>query len=120
MPNADLSDLLATLDRIADDVIAPAAVQVDAEGQFPQVSVDALREAGLLGLLSATEVGGMGKGHREAALVVERVARACGSTAMVLCMHYCGTAVLEKYGPVDVRTDAASGKLLSTLAFSEA
>lgn len=120
MPNADLSDLLATLDRIADDVIAPAAVQVDAEGQFPQVSIDALREAGLLGLLSATEVGGMGKGHREAALVVERVARACGSTAMVLCMHYCGTAVLEKYGPVDVRTDAASGKLLSTLAFSEA
>ena len=52
--------------------------------------------------------------------VVERLARECGSTAMVVCMHYCGTAVLEAHGPRDVRTAAASGAHLTTLAFSEA
>jgi alkylation response protein AidB-like acyl-CoA dehydrogenase len=39
---------------------------------------------------------------------------------MVLCMHYCGTAVLEAHAPDDIRADAAAGRHLSTLAFSEA
>jgi alkylation response protein AidB-like acyl-CoA dehydrogenase len=38
---------------------------------------------------------------------------------MVVCMHYCGTAVLEAFGPQEVRRAAASGAHLSTLAFSE-
>jgi alkylation response protein AidB-like acyl-CoA dehydrogenase len=38
----------------------------------------------------------------------------------VTCMHYCGGAVLEAFGPRDVRKAAASGAHLSTLAFSEA
>jgi alkylation response protein AidB-like acyl-CoA dehydrogenase len=39
---------------------------------------------------------------------------------MVLCMHYCGVAVLEPHAPEDVRRRAATGEHLSTLAFSEA
>jgi alkylation response protein AidB-like acyl-CoA dehydrogenase len=38
---------------------------------------------------------------------------------MVVTMHYSGVAVLEKHGPEGVRRDVASGKHLSTLAFSE-
>jgi alkylation response protein AidB-like acyl-CoA dehydrogenase len=38
---------------------------------------------------------------------------------MVLTMHLCGTAVLEKFAPEAIRRDAATGKHLSTLAFSE-
>jgi alkylation response protein AidB-like acyl-CoA dehydrogenase len=52
--------------------------------------------------------------------VVERLARECASTAMVLCMHYSGALVLEKHGPEAVRRDVAAGRHLSTLAFSEA
>jgi alkylation response protein AidB-like acyl-CoA dehydrogenase len=47
------------------------------------------------------------------------MARECASTAMVLTMHYAGTAVIEKYGPVEVRRAVASGRHISTLAFSE-
>jgi alkylation response protein AidB-like acyl-CoA dehydrogenase len=65
-------------------------------------------------------VGGRGLGLAGAALVVERIARACASTAMVVTMHYCGTAVLEKHAGVDIRRAAAKGDHLSTLAFSEA
>src|SRR6185436_5643475 len=94
--------------------------QVDREGAFPRASIDALRAAGLLGLISSRDAGGWGQGPGAAALAVERVARECGSTAMVIAMHYAGTAVLEKYGTDPVRRDVAEGRHLSTLAFSEA
>ncbi len=61
----------------------------------------------------------MGQGLRAAALVIERVAQECGSTAMVLCMQYAGTAVIEAHGPLAVRQAIAAGKHITTLAFSE-
>jgi alkylation response protein AidB-like acyl-CoA dehydrogenase len=38
---------------------------------------------------------------------------------MVVCMHFCATAVIEAHGPLEVRKAIAAGKHLSTLAFSE-
>ncbi|MGH9264029.1 MAG: acyl-CoA dehydrogenase family protein, partial [Acidimicrobiales bacterium] len=43
----------------------------------------------------------------------------CGSTAMVVMMHYCGAAVIEAHGPPDVRERIATGEYVTTLAFSE-
>jgi alkylation response protein AidB-like acyl-CoA dehydrogenase len=99
--------------------VESAAAEVDASGTFPRPAVRALGEAGVLGLVSAREVGGQGGGMREAAAVVERLAGACASTAMVTVMHYCGTAVLEAHGPESVRREVAAGRHLTTLAFSE-
>ena len=99
--------------------IANNAPAVDRDGVFPSASIEALKEAGLLGVLSAVEAGGLGLGLAGAAHVVRRVAEECGSTAMVLTMHYCGAAVLEAHGTAAVRREAASGAHLSTLAFSE-
>jgi alkylation response protein AidB-like acyl-CoA dehydrogenase len=96
------------------------AQRVDTDGVFPEATVTAARTAGLLGLLSATSVGGHGQGLRAAGAVIERIARECGSSAMVLTMHYSGTAVLEAFGSEAVRRDVAAGRHLSTLAFSEA
>src|SRR5437899_2027123 len=105
------------LDAIATDVAAKHAETVDREGAFPEAAMDALAAGGLLGLLSAREVGGMGMTIGAAPLAVERMARECASTAMVLTMHYAGTAVIEKHGPVEVRRAIVSGHHLSTLAF---
>ncbi len=99
-------------------VAAANAAAVDG-GAFPEATLSAMREAGLLGLVSATAVGGKGEGLAAAAVVVERLARECGSTAMVVCMHYCATAAIEAHGPQAVRKAIASGKHLTTLAFSE-
>lgn len=115
-----LSDVLATLEPIASGVVAAHAVDVDASGRFPSEGVAALQTAGLFGLISAPSVGGLGLGHRAAAAVVGRLARECASTAMVTCMHYAATAVLEAHGREDVRRDIAAGRHLTTLAFSEA
>ena len=110
---------LETLEQVITDVIAPNAPEVDRNGTFPQAGIDALGKAGLLGLISAKEVGGLGEGHRAATLVVEQIGKYCSSTAMIVCMHYSAAAVIEAHGPKEVREAIAAGKHLSTLAFSE-
>ncbi len=109
-----------SLQKIIDEVIAPSAAEVDQAARFPRAAIDAMSKAGLLALISAKEVGGMGESTRAASYVVEKIAEACGSTAMVVCMHYAATAVIEKHGTEAVRREIAAGKHLSTLAFSEA
>ena len=110
---------LRAVDEIIAGTVAPAAAEVDRAGAFPRAALDAFGRAGLLGLISSRDVGGLGESHRAASQVVERVASACASTAMVLCMHYSGTAVIEAHGPREVREAIARGRHLTTLAFSE-
>lgn len=112
--------LTAGLASAISDVIAPSAAEVDATGRFPQAGLDALADAGLLGLASSPDVGGAGGSLADVASVIEQVAAADGSTAMVLLMHYAATAALEAHGPEEVRRAIAQGTHLSTLAFSEA
>lgn len=108
------------LEKVCTETVGPDAPLVDQQAAFPERGLKALSAAGLMGAVSATDVGGLGLGFRGAAGIVGRLAQECGSTAMVTCMHYCGAAVLEAFGPREIRMAAASGAHLSTLAFSEA
>ena len=110
---------LHTLETIVTNTIAPAAQATDRDSAFPRAAIQALGKAGLLGLVSAKDVGGMGLGLGEAAQVIERISKACPSTAMVVTMHYCGTTVIEKLGNDATRRDIAAGKHLTTLAWSD-
>jgi isovaleryl-CoA dehydrogenase len=108
------------LAQVVADVVTPAAARVDRDGAFPTENIRALSEAGLLGLMSATDVGGAGVGLRDVAEMIEQLSAVCGSTAMIVLMHYAAVAVLEAHAPRDVREAIAAGRHLSTLAFSEA
>ena len=113
--------ILGRLIDVADRHIAPAAAKVDAESKFPGDAVAALGDAGFLGLTVPLQFGGMGKGPRVAAALLEALAERCSSSAMVYLMHLCGVAC---YSAVPERTSdflsaAARGRHLSTLAFSE-
>jgi alkylation response protein AidB-like acyl-CoA dehydrogenase len=108
------------LDGVIRDVVRPAAAEIDRSGSFPTAAIKALGEAGILGLTSGADVGGGGQALRAAAEVIERLAGACGSTAMVVLMHYAAVPVIEAHGPPDVRRAIAAGRHLTTLAFSEA
>lgn len=110
---------LDALRSVIDEVVAPDAVEVDRSGTFPRAGIEALGRAGLLGLLSAREVGGRGEAYRAATLVIEELAHHCASTAMVTLLHYCAVPVVEAYGPEDVRREVAAGRHLLALALSE-
>jgi alkylation response protein AidB-like acyl-CoA dehydrogenase len=99
--------------------VGPQAPEIDRTAAFPRDSVQALGEAGLLGLISAPGVGGGGESLAAAAHVVEALAARCGSTAMVVLTHYAAVAVIEAHGPQDVRRLIARGDHVSSLAFSE-
>jgi alkylation response protein AidB-like acyl-CoA dehydrogenase len=107
------------LGRVIDEVITPGAGEVDAAGVFPRRQIEALAGAGLLGLTVPAEFSGGGQGLRAAAQVVRELGAVCGSTAMVVTMHYAATAALIAGGMKDALTEIAAGQHLSTLAFSE-
>ena len=114
----------AVVDRateLSQSVIAGYAAQVDEQARFPEESMKALADAGFYGVMIPAELGGMGEGLRTLAAVVEQIAIACPSTAMVYMMHCAGVSCYladpEKFS--DILRASAKGDHLSTLAFSE-
>jgi isovaleryl-CoA dehydrogenase len=110
---------LDALKRVIDEVVAPGAASVDADGAFPRAQLDALGAAGILALTVPASCGGDGAGLREAAVVTRELGSVCGSTAMVVAMHYSAVAGLVAAGDKDTLVAIAAGTHLSTLAFSE-
>ncbi len=67
--------------------IAARAEEVDRTGRFPFENFRELGKAGFLGLTVPERFGGLGANPLEYALAIERIARACGSTALAANMH---------------------------------
>ncbi|MEE6258789.1 acyl-CoA dehydrogenase family protein [Plantactinospora sonchi] len=107
------------LERVVKEVVLPAAESVDRSATFPREAVNALAGAGLLALTVPSGYGGGGAGLPAATDVVQQLSTACGSTAMVVMMHYSAVAALVAADREDVLREIATGRHLSTLAFSE-
>jgi alkylation response protein AidB-like acyl-CoA dehydrogenase len=116
-------DYVAKASRIAAEVALPNAADVDALARFPSESMKSLADAGFYGLCVPKEIGGKGEDMRTFAGVVEELAGACGSTAMVYVMHVAAAQAIAT-SPTLVDRDSilreiANGQHLTTLAFSE-
>lgn len=120
--NTEESLILDSAKKVVEEVIRPNAATVDAQGKFPAEGIQALGDAGLLGLTVSKEFDGLGASLRCSAAVLDEVAQACASTAMVYLMHLCGLTVYNARSDVagDHLRQAAKGKHLTTLAWSEA
>lgn len=111
--------------QIALREIAPAAADIDREQRFPRESVERLAQAGMLGILVPEASGGAGSDHLGCTLVVEEVAAACASTALIMSIHNLMVcAPILRFGS-DVQkrqwlSALATGSKLGCFAFSEA
>lgn len=84
--------------RIGAEVAAPAAESVDRLSRFPQETLDALGDAGLLALLVPPDLGGPGGDLRDAMGAVAEIGRHDASAGMILAMHLIQVACLVRHG----------------------
>lgn len=73
-----------TARRLAKEVVAPRADEIDETGQYPFDVFDAFKELGLLGIGLPVEYGGSGAGVLALALAIEEVAKYCCASGLIL------------------------------------
>jgi acyl-CoA dehydrogenase len=83
--------------RLADDVAAPNAQDVDRNARFPVEAVDAMREQGALSAFVAPELGGGGVSFEAVAAACFELGRRCGASAMVFAMHQIQIACIVRH-----------------------
>ncbi|MGD8570691.1 MAG: acyl-CoA dehydrogenase family protein [Gammaproteobacteria bacterium] len=83
----DFEELLKRVHQIGNDVVLPAADDVDKQARFPIEAINALKDAKLLSAYVPAQFGGMGLNTAQVAKICEVLGQYCGSTAMVYAMH---------------------------------
>src|SRR5437763_17020788 len=76
-------DVVETAQRLADDVLFPAALETDRADVVPIESLDALAAAGLYGLASPAAFGGYEADFETVCADWEDLSRGCLTTALV-------------------------------------
>ena len=117
------TEYLAALQPALDEVIVPAAEDVDREHRFPREGVQALIDAGLGGLLIPREFDGQDAGLVVYAEVLARLAAACGSTSTVYMTNlHCAHPIALEGRPDQQRRwvpALASGQAFGATALTE-
>ena len=96
--NKKYVQLLADVGRIANEVAAVHASDVDIQARFPRETVEALKQCKAFSAPIPIEFGGAGCNMRQLAMLCSTLGQACGSSAMVLAMHYIQVACLVRHG----------------------
>jgi len=73
--------------KIAESDIGPRAADYDSKKEFPQESLNSLRDAGLWSMRVPEKYGGLGLDLVTTCLIVEEISKKCPSTAMCYKMH---------------------------------
>lgn len=89
--------LLAKTKEIASTIAARHASDVDAKGRFPSETIEALRQAKLLSAPVPEAFGGAGLNMLELCRLCATLSSACGSSGMVLAMHYIQVVCITRH-----------------------
>ena len=122
--NQDLHQLKDTINKFAQNEIAPLAKRVDENNEFPNFLWEKFGELGLLGITADEDYGGTGLNYLSHCIVMEEISRASASIGLSygafsnLCVNQInrnGTHEQKnKYLP-----ELCSGKKIGALAMSE-
>ena len=106
---------------LADDVLFPCALDVDASTELPRAALDEITERGLYGLVGPTGLGGAGANHATQMSAIEAMAGGCLNTAFVWTQHQGATnAAVASTGEPHEEWAAAlsSGRAKGGVAFA--
>jgi acyl-CoA dehydrogenase len=84
--------------KVAAEVASAQADDVDARARFPLETLAALREYHVLSAGVPRELGGPGCNLQQLSQLCATLAQSCGSSAMVLAMHYIQLACIARHG----------------------
>lgn len=101
--------------RLAQEVVAPKAAEIDERGTYPHEIFAAFRDAGMLGLSFAPEYGGKGAGTLGLALATEEIGKYCQSSALLLLLTRLSTAAIMIGGSDEQKQHYGSGVAAGTL-----
>lgn len=96
---------------LADSKIAPFAREVDEEARYPREAASALQGAGLAAAHVPEEFGGEGADALGVVIIIEEVARVCGSSSLIPAVNKLGSLPLILAG-----TDEQKKRWLTPLA----
>jgi alkylation response protein AidB-like acyl-CoA dehydrogenase len=91
---SEYKDLRASVRSLAEKEIAPHAQAVDEDHRFPQEAKVALIKNGLYAAHVPTEFGGDGADALATVLIIEEVARVCGSSSLIPAVNKLGSMPL--------------------------
>ncbi|MCB9413078.1 MAG: acyl-CoA dehydrogenase family protein [Actinobacteria bacterium] len=116
-------ELQSAVRALARDKIAPRAAEIDAKGEFPWDVYDALVASGFHAIHIPEEYDGMGGDNLASALVVEEIARVCGSSSLIPAVNKLGTTPLLVGASHEVKArylpEVASGEAMFSYGLSE-
>ena len=93
--------LRTTARRVATQLIGPRAAEIDANGEFPWDIIDLLGKQGLLALLLPEAYGGMDGDVTSFCLVIEEIAKVCGTSSLLVLVQGVGTMPIMIAGSDD-------------------
>ncbi|WP_067818466.1 acyl-CoA dehydrogenase [Nocardia inohanensis] len=111
------NELRAAIRGLAEKEIAPYAKDVDGNSRFPEEALTALNAAGFNAVHVPEAYGGQGADSVATCIVIEEVARVCGSSSLIPAVNKLGTMGLILNGSEELKTkvlaDIVDGKMAS-------
>lgn len=116
-------ELRAAIRALAERDIAPHAKDVDEQERFPQEALDALVASGFNAIHVPEEYEGQGADSVATCIVIEEVARVCGSSSLIPAVNKLGTMGLILNGSEELKQHVlpslANGEAMASYALSE-
>src|SRR5689334_20051619 len=119
----DHEAIRAAVREVCEARVAPHAAETDESGEFPKASYDALRASDFHAPHIPVEYGGAGADALATAIVIEEVARVCGSSSLIPAVNKLGTVPLLLSGSPALKerylTPVAAGDAMFSYCLSE-
>ena len=120
----ELLELQAAAKEAAEQILAKSARSADEDEHFDKQLFHQLGQAGLCGIPTSEELGGLGLGYLEYAVAIEEIAKVSASYAVTVAVNGLPQIILAQFGTVEQQVKytekLALGEWLGAFALSEA